>query len=145
LHLLTAWASDNGFTLGQMPVDGKSNEITGIPKLLEILYLEGAVITIDAMGCQTKIAAKAREKLADYICAVKENQPHLYEDIKRLFVKHAENPGEEGTYSIYVEESKGHGRREIRTCIVLNVLTGIRKLSKWVDVKRVAMVIRECW
>jgi predicted transposase YbfD/YdcC len=139
LHLLTAWAGDNGFTLGQMAVDGKSNEITGIPKLLEILHLEGAVVTIDAIGCQKKIAAKIREKKADYILAVKDNQPHLYEDIKQLFTKHAESA------SRYEETSKGHGRKEIRTCLVLSDLEAIRNLGEWADAKRVAMVRRQCW
>jgi predicted transposase YbfD/YdcC len=145
LHLLTAWASDNGFTLGQMAVDGKSNEITGIPKLLEILHLEGAIVTIDAIGCQKKIAEKVREKKADYIFAVKENHPHLYEDIKQLFEKHAENPGPASSYSRHEATSKGHGRKEIRTCIVLSDLKDIRDLAEWKDAKRVAMVLRQCW
>jgi predicted transposase YbfD/YdcC len=145
LHLLTAWSSDNGFTLGQMAVDGKSNEITGIPKLLEILHLEGAIVTIDAIGCQKKIAEKIREKKADYILAVKENHPHLYEDIKRLFEKHEKNPGPASSYSRHEESSKGHGRKEIRTCIVLSDLKDIRNLGEWKDAKRVAMVLRQCW
>src|SRR6266536_2076802 len=146
LHLLTAWASENGFTLGQMAVGDKSNEITGIPKLLEILYLEGAVVTIDAIGCQKKIAAKVREKKADYIFAVKENQPHLYEDVMRLFEEHWQDPeAQEGKYSAHEERSKGHGREEVRTCIVLNELEGIRGLDKWADAGRIAVVIRQCW
>jgi predicted transposase YbfD/YdcC len=145
LHLLTAWASENGFTLGQMAVDDKSNEITGIPKLLELLHLEGAIVTIDAMGCQKKIAEKIREKDADYILAVKENQPHLLEDIKELFDKHAESHGPTSSYSTHEEDSKGHGRKETRSCIVLNELEGIRGLGEWKDAKRVAFVFRQCW
>ena len=145
MHLLTAWASENGFTLGQMAVEDKTNEITGIPKLLEILYLERAVVTIDAIGCQKKIAEKVREKKADYILAVKGNQPHLFEDIKDKFDKHAESPGPESTYSTHEENSKGHGRRETRTCIVLNDLEGIREIGDWKDAKRVACVFRQCW
>ena len=129
-----------------MAVDDKSNEITGIPKLLEILYLEGAVVTIDAIGCQKKIAAKVREKKADYIFAIKDNQPRLYEDVMRLFEVHCENPeAREGKYSAHDEHSEGHGRREIRTCIVLNDLEGIRDLDKWADAGRIAIVIRQCW
>src|ERR1700722_2606983 len=145
MHLLTAWASENGFTLGQMAVEDKTNEITGIPKLLEILYLERAVVTIDAIGCQKKIAEKVQEKKADYILAVKGNQPHLFEDIKDKFDKHAESPGPESTYSTHEENSKGHGRRETRTCIVLNDLEGIREIGDWKDAKRVACVFRQCW
>jgi predicted transposase YbfD/YdcC len=145
MHLLTAWASENGFTLGQMAVEDKTNEITGIPKLLEILHLEGAVVTIDAMGCQKKIAEKIREKKADYILAVKDNQPNLLEDIQEKFDKHAENPGPESTYNTHEEKSKGHGRRETRTCIVLNDLEGIRGIGDWKDAKRIACVFRQCW
>ncbi len=79
LHLVSAWAAENRLVLGEIPVDDKSNEITAIPKLLEILELTGAIVTIDAMGCQKEIAAKVREKEADYLLAVKENQPHLYQ------------------------------------------------------------------
>jgi predicted transposase YbfD/YdcC len=145
MHLLTAWASENGFTLGQMAVEDKTNEITGIPKLLEIIHLEGAVVTIDAMGCQKKIAETIREKNADFILAVKKNQPHLLEDIKEKFDKHAENPGPESTYSTHEETNKGHGRMETRTCIVLNDLEGIRGIADWKDAKRVACVRRQCW
>jgi predicted transposase YbfD/YdcC len=142
---LTAWATDNEFTLGQMAVDEKSNEITGIPKLLEILYLERAIVTIDAIGCQKEIATKIREKEADYIFAVKDNQPRLFEDIKKRFDKHAECPGQESSFSTFTEDSNGHGRKERRTCIVLNDLKEIRGLAEWKDAKRIVMVLRECW
>jgi predicted transposase YbfD/YdcC len=145
LHLLTAWASENGFTMGQLAVGDKSNEITGIPKLLEILHLEGAVVTIDAIGCQKKIAAKVREKKADYILAVKENQPHLHEDVVQRFLDHSDSPEPQGSYSSYEEPSKGHGRAEVRSCIVLNDLKEIRGIEHWVDAKRIALVYRECW
>jgi predicted transposase YbfD/YdcC len=145
LHLLTAWASDNGFTMGQLAVAGKSNEITGIPKLLEILHLAGAVVTIDAIGCQKKIAAKVREKKADYILAIKENQPHLYEDVVQRFLDHSDSPAAEDSYSSHEEQSKGHGRHEVHSCIVLNDLQEIRGIDNWVDAKRIALVYRECW
>ena len=77
LHLVSAWATENRLVLGEIPVDDKSNEITAVPKLLEVLELTGAIVTLDAMGCQKEIAAKARERGADYVLAVKENQPHL--------------------------------------------------------------------
>ncbi len=76
---------ENHLTLGQVATDAKSNEITAIPELLEVLDLEGAVVTIDAMGCQKDIAAKIVGGGGEYVLAVKENQPHLYEDIKRAF------------------------------------------------------------
>lgn len=145
LHLLTAWASDNGFTMGQLAVADKSNEITGIPKLLEILHLEGAVVTIDAIGCQKKIAAKVREKKADYILAVKENQPHLHEDVVQRFLDHSDSPEPEGTFSSHQEQSQGHGRKVVHCCIVLKDLRAIRGIDNWLDAKRIALVYRECW
>jgi hypothetical protein len=85
LHLISAWVAANRLVLGEIPVDDQSHEITAIPKLLEILELTGAIVTIDAMGCQREIAATAREKGADYVLAVKDNQPHLYEDLSDHF------------------------------------------------------------
>src|SRR5512135_2918084 len=85
LHIVSAWAVENHLTLGQVATDAKSNEITAIPELLELLDLEGAVVTIDAMGCQKEIAADIVGEGGQYVLAVKENQPHLYEDIERAF------------------------------------------------------------
>ena len=85
LHLVSAWASANTLTLGQVSTEEKSNEITAIPKLLELLELKGCIVTIDAMGCQKDIALGILEREADYVLAVKQNQGHLYEDIKDLF------------------------------------------------------------
>jgi predicted transposase YbfD/YdcC len=85
LHIVSAWAAENRLVLGQVAVEDKSNEITAIPKLLEMLELHGAIVTIDAMGCQKEIAAKVRDRGADYLLAVKDNQPHLYEDLQEHF------------------------------------------------------------
>jgi hypothetical protein len=85
LHVVSAWAVQNRLVLGQEVVDEKSNEITAIPKLLEVLELTGAIVTIDAMGCQKEIAAKVREKGADYVLAVKGNQERLEEDVAAAF------------------------------------------------------------
>ncbi len=82
LHLVGAFASNNGILLGQVAVDKKSNEITAIPKLLDLLDLKGCVVTIDAMGCQKKIAAKITEQKADYVLALKGNQGQFHEDVK---------------------------------------------------------------
>ena len=84
LHLVSAWAGANHLSLGQVAVDDKSNEITAIPRLLELLDLSGALVTIDAMGCQKEIAAKIVQGGGDYVLAVKDNQPHLLEDIHAL-------------------------------------------------------------
>src|SRR5947209_17545212 len=91
LHLVSAWATANGITLGQRAVDGKSNEITAIPELIELLDLKGSIVTIDAIGCQKEIAAKIVGKEADYVLAVKENQPTLYEQVTEHFVQQLED------------------------------------------------------
>jgi len=85
VHMVSAWANTNSLVLGQRRVDEKPNEINAIPKLLDALELSGAVVTIDAMGCQRAIAEKIVDKKADYILAVKENQGHLLEEIKDSF------------------------------------------------------------
>jgi DDE_Tnp_1-associated/Transposase DDE domain len=85
INMVSAWASKNQMVLGQVKVEGKSNEITAIPTLLEMLELEGCIVTIDAMGCQTEIAAKIVEKEADHVLAVKGNQGCLYEDLVDYF------------------------------------------------------------
>ncbi len=93
--MVSAWAVENHLTLGQVATDAKSNEITAIPELLKILDLEGAVVTIDAMGCQKEIAAGIVQGMGEYVLAVKENQPHLYEDIRQTFEETLEQ-GEPG-------------------------------------------------
>jgi len=90
LHLVSAWATKQGLTLGQVAVDSKSNEITAIPKLLEMLELAGAIISIDAMGCQKEIAKQIVNDGGDYVLAVKDNQPTLAEAIREFFLQHHE-------------------------------------------------------
>ena len=84
IHMVSAWATANQISLGQVVVDAKSNEITAIPKLLEILDISGALVTIDAMGCQTEIAQKILDGKGDYVLHVKLNQPTLYQGIDGL-------------------------------------------------------------
>ena len=85
IHLVSAWASANTLTLGQVKTEEKSNEITAIPRLLEMLELSGCIVTIDAMGCQKEIARTIVDRGADYLLAVKENQGQLYQDVRDLF------------------------------------------------------------
>lgn len=94
LHVVSDWASETSLTLGLVAVEGKSNEITAIPKLLQALDLEGALVSIDAMGCQKDIAARVREQKADYLLSVKENQHRLFQDIEAMFLDFAD--GNEG-------------------------------------------------
>ncbi len=126
LHLVSAWAAENRLVLGEIPVDDKSNEITAIPKLLEILELTGAIVTIDAMGCQKEIAAKVREKEADYLLAVKENQPHLYQDLSDHFDRVLEDEELLPRGRRHTTEETNRGRKEHRTYISTPVPEGLR-------------------
>jgi predicted transposase YbfD/YdcC len=141
LHVVSAWAVENHLTLAQVATDAKSNEITAIPELLELLDLEGAVVTIDAMGCQKEIAADIIDGGGQYVLAVKENQPHLYEDIERAFdeVLDRGEPGVDFT-ECQTEEVRG-GRRETRTCCVITDPPGIRDARLWVGLTAIVMVI----
>jgi predicted transposase YbfD/YdcC len=140
LHLVSAWATEAHLVLGQEAVADKSNEITAIPRLLELLDLEGALVTIDAMGCQTEIAEDIRLAGADYVLAVKENQPRLYEDIDRL--AEAVLADDAGVASC-LQEGRGHGRQEARACWVLRDLEGIRDRDRWLDLRSVIVIVSE--
>jgi len=123
VHLVSAWAARNRLTLGQVKVDEKSNEITAIPELLRLLYIKGCIITIDAMGTQKEIAKLIREKEADYVLALKDNQPNLRAEVEGIFeAELAERKKEDKSKTPrstkatdFVETiENGHGRREIR-------------------------------
>ena len=116
IHLVSAWASANTLTLGQVKTEDKSNEITAIPRLLEMLELNGCIVTIDAMGCQKEIAQGILERGADYVLAVKQNQGRLYDDVRDLF-EGAEESGFDGVpHDCATTLNKGHGRIERREC-----------------------------
>ena len=117
-HLVSAWSTSDSLVLGQLGIEGKSNEITAIPLLLGMLELEGALVTIDAMGCQKEIARRIKEKKADYLLSVKENQPSLCEGIGDAFLdRDRERFG--ARFSDVAEQSDaGHGREETRRCWV---------------------------
>lgn len=119
IHMVNVWASGNGLSLGQTKVDRKSNEITAIPKLLQLLELSGCLVTIDAMGCQKEIARHIIDGQADYLLAVKGNQGQLHQDVSDLF-QGAEEFGFEGVPYDYVRTiEKNHGRLETRQCWVI--------------------------
>src|SRR5947209_9135189 len=143
LHTVSLWAAETGLTLGQVAVDGKSNEITAIPKLLELLDLEGALVTIDAMGCQKEIARQIRASNGHYVLAVKENQPTLYADIQECFVRAIEADFRGLHYEVLQEEPRqGHGRHESRVYTVIYDPQGLSSGEEWVDLKAVVMVYR---
>lgn len=116
LHMVSAWASANHLVLGQTKVDDKSNEITAIPELLEVLELSGCIVTIDAMGCQKEIAREIIDNGADYVLAVKENQGGLHEDVKESFDCAHRIGFKDVEHDYYETVGKGHGRIETRRC-----------------------------
>jgi predicted transposase YbfD/YdcC len=141
LHLVSAWACEQRLVLGQVAVDSKSNEITAIPKLLEMLDVSGAIVTIDAMGCQKEIAAKIRAGHADYVLSVKENQPHLLEDVQQCFEKGFDSDFAGMEYSVHQEAYRGHGREETHVVHTIQQPEGIRDLALWQDLKTITLVV----
>ena len=145
IHMVSAWASENHVVLGQIKVDDKSNEITAIPQLLDLLEISGCIVTIDAMGCQKEIARKiVKEKDADYVLALKGNQGGLFEDVKSLFER-AQKIGF-ANCKYHRTEEKGHGRLEVRECWTLSdpeYLASIRSLADWSDLQTIIMVKSE--
>jgi predicted transposase YbfD/YdcC len=143
LHLVSAWATQANLTLGQVAVDGKSNEIKAIPPLLELLDLRGALVSIDAMGCQKEIAKKIVASGGDYVLAVKGNQEHLLEDVQAT-VERALN-GELPAHVVlqYNTAEQGHGRQENRSYVVVHHVKGIRDRQVWPKLKTVGMCCTE--
>jgi predicted transposase YbfD/YdcC len=141
LHIVSAWAAENQLVLGQVAVEDKSNEITAIPKLLEILELHGAIVTLDAMGCQKEIAAKIRDRGADYVLAVKDNQPHLYEDLQEHFLHVVENQEGLPRRQRYHTKEKNHGRLEERFYYATPVPEELRNQDAWRDLTSVGWVV----
>jgi predicted transposase YbfD/YdcC len=139
IHMVSAWVNENNLTLGQLATEAHSNEITAIPLLLDTIDIKGDTVTIDAMGCQTEIAAKIRSKQADYVLAVKENQPVLHGEIKEYFTfldeKECAKEMPEDIWENGLE--KDHGRiekRRVRTACDIDFLTGKKQ---WKDIKTI--------
>lgn len=137
VHLVSAWSAELGIVLGQERVDKKSNEITAIPKLLKALDLKGCLITLDAMGCQKKVAEQCIKQQADYVLAVKGNQKKLYKDIESLFAQTEHQPERR---QFFEASDQGHGRKEYRCCWVMNDLSTMGTAAQWSGLKQVAVV-----
>lgn len=145
LHIVSAWSSSHQLVLGQKKVNDKSNKITAIPALIEMLEIEGGIVTIDAMGCQKEITRLIRQKKGDYIIALKANQKGLYQEIKEWF-KTAEAEGfNDREYSDYQEIETGHHRVEKREVMAVSVssLPNLHHQSLWTDLKTVVRVKSE--
>jgi len=143
LHLVSAWAAANHLSLGQVAVDGKSNEITAIPRLLDILDVEGALVTIDAMGCQKDIAAAIRAKKGDYLLTVKDNQPTLLEDIQQCFERAFDADFAGVEHSEYTTKGRGHGRTETRSYTIITDPAGLRHRALWPDLCVIGLCVSE--
>jgi predicted transposase YbfD/YdcC len=143
LHLVSAWATKAHLSLGQVAVDAKSNEITAIPKLLELLELHGALVTIDAMGCQKEIAKKIVAAGADYVLTVKENQDHLLTDIQTTLGNVFETGVEGQDYDTFEMVDKKHGREERRLYTTVYDLGAIRDLPLWAKLTVIGMCASE--
>jgi predicted transposase YbfD/YdcC len=146
IHMVSAWASANGIVLGQRKVDDKSNEITAIPELLRVLDVAGCIVTIDAMGCQKKIAQTIRDEKADYVLSVKDNQAKLHQDIQDWFAYGDQVNFENMESSYYETIDKGHGRIEIRRCWVVSdqlAFEHIRHHDGWAGLQSIVRVQRE--
>lgn len=133
IHMVSAWSNANNMVLGQVKTEDKSNEITAIPDLLDMLLLEGSIVTIDAMGCQTKIAEKIIAGKADYVLAVKDNQQHLLDDIKEAF---AQTP----LPSMAQTLQTAHGRIEKRVCKVIADIDWICKAGEWKNLQSIISI-----
>ena len=143
LHVVSAFATANGVSLGQVATNQKSNEITAIPELLKILDITGCLITTDAMGCQSDIAADIVNRKGDYLLAVKGNQGLLYRDIKACFARLTSDPSLQQFHMSNTSENSGHGRLEKRVCDVLSgeyVINQLRHKNNWVGLHTIVRV-----
>lgn len=140
IHMVSAWASQNRLVLGQRKVNEKSNEITAIPELLKVLDLNGAVVTIDAMGCQTEIATQIVSQQGDYVLALKGNQGDLHQDVQQLFA-HAHSQNFRGIeHDFYETQEQGHGRQEIRRYWVMGKTEYLIGAENWAKLTTIGCV-----
>jgi len=133
IQMVSAWANANRLVLGQVKVNDKSNEIKAVPELLEILYLKGCIVTIDAMGCQKEISEKITSEKADYVLSLKENHPDLYNDVKFYFAN-------ETVKKRTVTQNKGHGRTEKREYYLETNITWLHNRGEWTNLNGIGMV-----
>jgi predicted transposase YbfD/YdcC len=140
IHMVSAWAGENGVVLGQRKVDSKSNEITAIPELLELLLLKGCIVTIDAMGCQRAIAETILAQGADYVLALKGNQPTLEQAVERFFLTGPEAEANRTRSDYYEQTERGHGREETRRAWISAALEAELEAAKWPGLQSVGMV-----
>ena len=140
VHMVSAWSSAQKLVLGARAVDEKSNEITAIPELLDLLAIKGAIVTIDAMGCQRKIAEKIIDKKADYVFGLKGNQGSLRADVELLFAEQEANGFEDITISHQAQTDAGHGRIETRETIATADIDWLKQQHEWPGLRSIVMI-----
>ncbi len=143
VHMVSAWSNSNQLVLGQVKTDAKSNEITAIPRLLKLLQLKGAMVTIDAMGCQRDIAEEIVNAGADYLLAVKDNQPTLSREVDQAFQAAEEAEDFDALVDFSETSERGHGRTEVRRCLVLRDLGELPSARQWTKLSCFVRVISE--
>ena len=144
LHLVSAWAAENHLVLGQRAVDSKSNEITAIPELLQLLDVTGAIVTIDAMGCQKAIAARIDAAGGDYVLALKDNHEALHAEVQQIFVDGFDNGFAGLEHHCCRTQEQGHGRTEQREYHVVSLPEGFaERHPEWVGLRSLGLVVRE--
>lgn len=141
LHMVSAWANENQLVLGQISTDEKSNEITAVPQLLEVLDLQGCIVTADAMSCQKAITAKIEKKKADYVLGLKENQPNLKRDVEEFFDDVFKNPKDAPDIQHIHTINKGHGRIEARDYYLATDLSWMLYGEGWSALNSVGAVV----
>ena len=142
LHMVSAWATANHVSLGQVATDAKSHEITAIPKLLEILEIKGCLVTIDAMGCQRQIAEQIVAQGADYVLAVKDNQPKLCAAIRDFFTEQLEDDLATVAHHRHETHERGHGRQDDRYYYLAKLPEDFPLAAKWAGLKAIGMACR---
>jgi predicted transposase YbfD/YdcC len=143
VHMVSAWSAANRVVLAQVKTEEKSNEITAIPRLLELLHLKDCTVTIDAMGCQKEIAKTIIERGADYMLGVKDNQPTLAADVAAIFERARQDPQALASMSTWETRGKGHGRTEVRRCWTTNILDGVSQRGQWANLRSVVLIQSE--
>ena len=143
IHMVSAWASAQGLCLGQVKTDAKSNEITAIPQLLEVLALAGRIVTIDAMGCQTAIARTIHEKGGDYVLSLKGNQGLLHDDIQLFFADARAHHFRDLPHTTAETVDGDHGRIEVRRAWATEAIAWLTDRDRWPGLRTVVLVEAE--
>lgn len=142
LHLVSAWADGLSICLGQVATDAKSNEITAVPMLLDLIEIRGGVVTLDAMNCQRKTVAKIRDNQADYLITVKKNQEGLHQQIEEAFLEFGEENFKSRSCRSHTTKRKTRGRIEERTVVVAAAPRSLKESGRWSDIATIGMVYR---